>query len=375
LGTNQPDTKYQDMAARTGVHYDDCADRETEFKDCPDGVVFKRLGYMGPFMYPDAYLINVAKFKAHTMGLTLCIKNLQGLTVPPYLYFCADPQSKIAGDLQPDARRHCGALVQQHRKAGISRWDSDQAFRMEMWAQRALDNFAVVKAAVGLHVIEGISGQNGNAFTGGPGPRGTAEVFLTNLVLFGKDPFRLDILGHWLGGHEPGNFGLFHLARERGLSTALNPRKIPIYLWEPSGPNLIPLADLEKFRTPLTSPYLPKPGEFPYHLCNEPYAYPSESTSASLRGNERPALRVLGAMRTDRNESSAILEYAMPAPDAAALEMDDAAGQCVRRLAAGPATRGVHMAWFDTQGLPAGHYSCSLRLAGHSCSVPIQLIR
>ena len=31
-----------------------------------------------------------------------------------------------------------------------------------------------------------------------PGPGGTAEVFLTNLVLFGKDPFRLDILGHCL---------------------------------------------------------------------------------------------------------------------------------------------------------------------------------
>ena len=103
---------------------------------------------------------------------------------------------------------------------------------MEMWAQRTLDNLAVVGPAVGLHVIEGISGQNGDAFTGGPGPGGTAEVFLTNLVLFGKDPFRLDILGHWLGGHEPGNFGLFHLARERGLSTALNPRNIPIYLWE-----------------------------------------------------------------------------------------------------------------------------------------------
>ena len=375
LGTKQTDTKYQDTAARTGIHYDDSADRETEFKDCPGGVVFKRVGYMGPFMYPDAYVINVAKFKAHSMGLTLCIKNLQGLTVPPYLQFCAKLQSKIAGDFQPDARKHCDALYQQHKKAEIPRWDIEKAAWMEMWAQRALDNFAIVKRAVGLHVIEGISGQNGNAFTAGPGPGGTAEVFLTNLVLFGKDPFRLDILGHWLGGHEPGNFGLFHLARERGLSTALNPRNIPIYLWGTSGPKLTPLANLEKFRTPLTSPYLPKPGEPPYHLCNEPYTYPSESTAVSLKGGERPALRVLGRMRTDRNESTAIVEYAIPSRADATLDVYDAAGQCLRRLAAGPVARGMHMASFDTQGLAAGQYSCNLRLAGHSCSVPIQVVR
>jgi uncharacterized protein (DUF362 family) len=281
MGTKQTDTKYQDMAARTGVHYDDNVDRETALRDCPDGVVFKRIGYLGPFMYPDTCLINVAKFKTHAMGLTLCVKNLQGLTVPPYLQFCQGLQAEIARDFQPDAQRHCDALYQRHKKAGIPRWDHEKAASMEMWAQRALDNFTVVKPAVILHMIEGISGQNGNAFTSGPGPGGTAEVFLTNLVLFGKDPFRLDIVGHWLAGHEPGNFGLFHLARERGLSTALDPRNIPIYLWGDGEPKLTPLANLEKSRTPLTTPYLPRPGEPPYHVCNEPYTYPGEPTRST----------------------------------------------------------------------------------------------
>ena len=375
MGTKQTDTKYQDMAGRTGVHYDDSVDRETAFKDCPGGVVFRRVGYMGPFMYPDAYLINVAKFKTHAMGLTLCVKNLQGLTVLPYLQFCEGLQSQIAGDFQPDAQKHCDALHQQHKKAGIPRWDHEKAASMEMWAQRALDNVAVVRPAVGLHVIEGISGQNGNAFTSGPGPGGTAEVFLTNLVLFGKDPFRLDILGHWLGSHEPGNFGLFHLAKERGLSTALDPRNIPIYLWQNGGPKLTPLAELEKFRTPLTTPYLPKTGEPPYHLCNEPYTYPSEPTAVSLKGGERSALRVLGRMRTERSESTAVLEYAIPSHGDAALDVYDAAGQRVRRLAAGPVARGVHMASFDTREVAAGQYFCNLCMAGHSCSVPIQVVR
>jgi len=375
MGTNQADTKYQDMAVRTGVHYDDSVDRKTALKDCPGGVVFKRIGYVGPFMYPDAYLINVAKFKTHAMGLTLATKNLQGLTVLPYMRFCVGLQPEIAGDFQPDAQKHCDALYAQHKKAGIPRWDTPNAASMEMWAQRALDNFTVVKPAVGLHVIEGISGQNGNAFTSGPGRGGTAEVFLTNLVLFGKDPLRLDILGHWLGGHEPGNFGLFHLAKERGLSTALDPRNIPIYLWEKEGPRLTPLASLEKFRTPLTSPYLPKPGEPPYHLCNEPYVYPSEPAAMSLEGGERPALRVVGRMGMERSESTVVLEYAIPSHADAALNVFDAAGQPMRRLAAGPVARGVHMASFDTRGVAAGLYSCHLRMAGHSCSVPIEVLR
>lgn len=375
LGTKQTDTKYQDMAGRAGVHYDDDDNRETVFKDCPGGIIFRRVGYMGPFMYPDTYIINVAKFKTHGKGLTLCVKNLQGLTVSPYLQFCAKLQPEIAGDFQPDAQEHYEALHRQHRKAGIPRWDHEDAASMERWAQRALDNVAVVKSAVILHVIEGISGQNGNAFTAGPGPGGTAQVFLTNLVLFGKDPLRLDILGHWFGGHEPGNFGLFHLAKERGLSTALDPRRIPVYLWEDGGPKPVPLSALEKFRTPLATPYLAKPGEPPYHLCNEPYTYPSESAAVSPRGGERPMLRLLGCMATPGCERAVILECAIPSPAGAAIDLWDAAGRCVRRLALGPVARGVHMASFDTRGIPAGQYVCTLLTAGYSCSVPIQVVR
>lgn len=374
IGTNQPDTKYQDMAERAGVHYDDPADRETIFQECPGGVVFKRIGYLGPFMYPDAYLINIAKFKTHAMGLTLCAKNLQGLTVSPYLHFCQGLQKELAEDFQPNAEDRCDMLYAQHRAARIPRWDNDKAAWMEMWAQRTLDNLSVVGPSVGLHVIEGISGQNGDGFAGGPGPGRTPEVFLTNLVLFGKDPFRVDILGHWLAGHEPGNFGLFHLAKERGLTTAFDPRNIPIYLWENGSPRLAPLAALERFRTPLKSPYLTGPEESSYHLCNEPYDYPSESVAASPNG-QRPALRLLGRMGAERDESTAVLEYAIPTPSDVALDVYDAAGQPVRRLAAGRVEQGVHMASIHTDGLAAGRYACSLRTAGSSSSVPIRVVR
>jgi hypothetical protein len=168
---------------------------------------------------------------------------------------------------------------------------------------------------------------------------------------------------------------LFRLPKERGLSTALNPRNVPIYLWETTGPKLTPLADQEEFRTPLTTPYLPKPGEPRYHLCDEPYAYASEPAAVSVKGGERPALRVLGCMRRERSESTAVLEYAIPSHADAALDLYHAAGQRVRRLAAGPVSRGVHMASFDARGVAAGQYFCNLRMAGHSCRVSLQVVR
>jgi Domain of unknown function (DUF362) len=373
MGTKQLDTRYHEMAARTGVHYDDGVDRATTMKECPSGVVFKRAGYMGPFTYPDTFVINVAKFKTHSMGLTLCIKNLQGTTVAPWLQFCGGLQPKIAGDFQPDAEKHCKALWEQHKRAEIPRWDTKGSAGMEMWVQRALDNMTIVGPATVLHVIEGISGQNGDAFTSGPGPGGTAQVFLTNFVLFGKDPYRLDILGHWLAGHEPGNFGLFHIAKERRLSTVLNPRNIPIYLWDSENPKLTPLADLEKCRRRLVTPYLAKAGEAAYHLCNEPYTYPSEPVPTAINGTERPSLKVLGTFY-DGTDRTAIIEYSFPSPADAVLDICDATGRRVRQLAAGPAARGLHMASFPTRGLAAGRYSCALHTAGCSYAVPVEML-
>jgi len=121
---------------------------------------------------------------------------------------------------------------------------------MERWAQRTIDHYALIQPSVGLHVIEGIYAQDGDAFDGGPGPSGLPNQFMTNMLVFGKDAFRLDIVGHWLGGHEPGNFGLFHLARERGVSTALDPRNIPVYEWTDDGPEAHPAREVRAHRAP-----------------------------------------------------------------------------------------------------------------------------
>jgi len=236
------------------------------------------------------------------------------------------------------------ALYQKHLKAGLPRWETAKGAWMEMWAQRTIDHYTLIQPRVGLHVIEGIYAQNGDGFDGGPGPSGLPDVFMTNVLVFGKDAFRVDIVGHWLGGHEPGNFGLFHLGKERGVTTALDPKNIPVYAWEDDGPRLTPLDRFE--RVPLATPYLEKPGEERFHLCNEPFAYAAEPKAACLSGGGRPSLRALGQVPSSPGRVSLVAEYGLPADGPASLEIYDSSGERVGVLAQGLLPRGVHAsAW------------------------------
>jgi uncharacterized protein (DUF362 family) len=362
LQVEQPTTGYPEMARRAGVHYGDDDSRTPTTLECPDGVVFRRTKYLGPFAYPGSFLINVAKHKTHSMGLTLSVKNLQGTNVPPYIRFCGGLNPALAADFQPDAKEHVDRLYEQHARAGLPRWETERGPWMEMWAQRTIDHYTLIRPSLGLNLIEGIYAQNGDGFDGGPGPDGLPEVFTTNVLVFGKDAFSVDIVGHWLGGHEPGNFGLFHLAKERGVSAALNPKNIPVYEWVDGGPRL---ASLESFaRVPLATPYLAKPGEARFHLCNEPFAYAPETPSACLTGGQRPSLRALGLVRPASGRSSLAAEYGLPVAGAAMLELLDARGERVSVLAQGRTGRGVHMGSWNAEAAPPGTYWFRLRADG-----------
>ena len=357
LMVEQPTTGYPEMARRAGIHYGDADARTPTTRECPDGVVFRRTKYLGPFSYPGAFLVNVAKHKTHAMGLTLCVKNLQGTNVPPYIRFCGGLSPALSADFQPDAQAHVEALYEKHLKAGLPRWETGKGAWMEMWAQRTIDHYALIQPSVGLHVIEGIYAQNGDAFDGGPGPSGLPEVFMTNVLVFGRDAFRVDIVGHWLGGHEPGNFGLFHLAKERGVSTALDPRNVPVYEWTDDGPRLAPLDGFA--RVPLATPYLPKPGEARFHMCDEPFAYAPESLSACLSGGDRPSLRALGS-----GHGPLTAEYGLPADALGSLEVYDARGTRVAVLAQGRMARGLHATTWRPERLSPGAHWWRFRTGG-----------
>jgi hypothetical protein len=334
-------------------------------------VVFRRTKYLGPFNYPGTHLINVAKLKTHGMGLTLCVKNLQGTNIPPYIHFCGGLEKAIAQDFQPSAQSHLSDLQDKHQQAGIPRWDTAKAGYMERWVERAIDSYSLVRPSILLNMVEGVYGQNGDGFTRGPGQGGTPEIFMTNVLIFGKDAFRVDIIGHWLGGQEPGNFGLFHIGKERGVSTALNPHNIPLYVWENAGPKLTPLDTLA--RTPLATPYLQREGEPLYHLCNEPYAYPSEPQAACLSGGESPGLRVLGQTQLGNRAAAVTLEFNLPRDTEAQLEMYNVFGEPVGVPAEGYFRRGVHAVDWMTRQRPPGLYTCHLYADGDTSTTGILL--
>jgi uncharacterized protein (DUF362 family) len=132
LQVEQPTTGYPELAKRAGVHYGDDVARTPTTIECPDGVVFRRTKYLGPFAYPGTFLINVAKHKTHSMGLTLAVKNLQGTNIPPYIRFCGGLNPKLADDFQQDAQGHVNALYEKHLKAGLPRWETSKGAWMEM---------------------------------------------------------------------------------------------------------------------------------------------------------------------------------------------------------------------------------------------------
>jgi len=250
---------------------------KTNWSVVPDGVVFKRIPHYAPVNEPDTWLLNVAKWKAHSMAMTQTVKNEQGLVPAPFTNFCGGWRAVLgAGDVvKPELNPRAEALVsgffERHRKAGYSRYDSPgshgngnfiQPIDQEIWAQKTCDNMSTLNT--GLAMVEGIYGRDGDGFLVG-------DDYLTNLVFFGKDKFRVDVIGLWLAGHEPGNVNLYRIAKERGLSDTFNPWEIPVFEWTDGGPAARKLSDFP--RTPLKCVYLPHEGEPALHLLDERFDY------------------------------------------------------------------------------------------------------
>ncbi|MBM3276909.1 MAG: hypothetical protein FJY95_02335 [Candidatus Handelsmanbacteria bacterium] len=125
---------------------------EVIWRQVPDRVVYERIGYVAPIEEEGAFNLNIAKFKAHGMGIALTAKNWQGTTVHPYLHCCGAvnrqfEDSPAASDVNPQYRAQIQALYDRHRAGGVPRWDRpgsidhwNSGAGMEMWIQKTLDN-------------------------------------------------------------------------------------------------------------------------------------------------------------------------------------------------------------------------------------------
>jgi hypothetical protein len=330
-------------------------------------------------------MLNIAKFKAHNMGMTLTCKCLQGSLVHNYQQLCAAWGSKMSID-QIDRHANAYDIIKanydRHRASGsIPRWDrpgtdSISGLGQETWATRTLDNISRTKCQ--LHIIEGIYGRDGQGDNvNGPNPQdqehvvdayggtktGKAWDWMTNMIIFGKDIFRTDIIGRWLAGHEPGNFGLFHCAIDRGMCDALDPRKIPVYLWDNGIATLVPLETLT--RTPLLSHYLTKDyngqTEKPYHLVNEPYDYSKVPLNVQKSESDTPLSMILHQNRPNPFNPNTSIDYFVPKGGRVRLEVYNASGQLVEVLVDGYRAPGSHMAVWNAYHRASGTYFCRFR--------------
>lgn len=268
-----------DINERHGVEMNEPERRERNFRDSyemtwtkvHDPVVYTRIPHFAPVNEPDTWLLNIAKWKSHGMCMTLSTKNLQGLVVKPFVRFCpgwrmvTGVPDFMKKDIHSDVEARVNRYFENHRKIGYSRYDSKadlSPIAQEIWAHKTCDNYQTLNP--GLNIIEGIYGRDGDGF-------GIGNDHLTNLLMFGKDRLTLDLIGMYLGGHEPGNVNLFRIAKERGLMSSFNPWDVEIYEWVDGKPEPRKLSQLT--RTPLNTYYLQKDGEPKFHLVNERFDY------------------------------------------------------------------------------------------------------
>jgi len=348
------------------------------WKEVPTGTWFTRIPYLWPVNSPDTWLLNIAKFKTHGMGMTLCAKNLQGLIAAYYQQHCTVYSADMninTSDFRSDAKTVIMQNYNRHTTT-IPRWDrpgNNGGLWMETWASRCLDNNSVTPA--GLHVIEGIYGRDGN-FMDGPSPEGLATDYMCNVIIFGKNQFYVDIIGHYLGGHEPGNFGLFHMARERGMIPVLNPRSIPVYTWESTGTaTLTPLTDIP--RTSLLTYYLRRNyngGTEPYwHLVDEPYDY--SATDVAHSAPVVPDAMVLCQNFPNPFNGITMFQFTIPRPGKVRLDIHSALGELIGVVVEGVYQAGSHMAAWQSRNLASGVYFYRLWYEGRTVTRKMLLIQ
>lgn len=371
---------------------DDANDASTFFwKEVPNGVVYEQIPYLWPFNAPNSWNVNLAKFKAHEMGLTLTCKNLQGTNASPFQGYCQKWQSidrmqkleKIINKsvVKPNLHDVIDPMFERNKRTiprfGVPDFPTSEGraaklltqynpLCMEMWAHRTIDNIAASNYK--LHVIEGIYGRDGD-FNWGPNPYGfddsrnpigRAWDYMTNIIIFGNNPYLVDNIGHWLGGHEPGNFGLFHIAMERGKVDILNPMNIPVYEWQDGVAVRRPLTSFS--RTPLRSFYLLKhqTDEPFWHLCDEPFDY-SKVTEKKFTIPVKPTSRILNQHYPNANNPQLAIEYSIPEKGWVMIEILDQTDKSLETISNSICEAGYHMAVWNTEKYSSGSYKYSLR--------------
>jgi hypothetical protein len=263
-------------------------------------------------------------------------------------------------DVVPNAFTTIRQNYENHKNI-IPRWttldgDPNAGSRGGLWMEthtaRCLDNNSTLHPLI--NIIEGVYGREG-PFVKGPGTDGLGVDIMTNLIIFGKNARHVDIIGTYLAGHEPGNFGLFHIARERGLSAYLNPHDITLYEWKPDGGAIV--SPLESFpRATIRTIYLPQAGEQQYHMVDQPYDYTATSVATRHEPYSAPDVFAIEQNFPNPFNPTTSIQYYIPKSGNARLEVFDVRGELVDLLVDGPMPAGDHMVVWQSGNRASGTY-------------------
>lgn len=375
---------WADMAARTNINIKDVStglgsvsQDDIQWRDVNNGTWFKKIPFIWPTNSDNSCLINISKFKSHAMGMSLCSKNIQGSVIKPYVTHCASFNAEIAGmdasHIVPGAFDTIRANYELHKSKGIPRWllpgDGSGGIWMETWASRCIDNNSTLKPMI--NIIEGIYGREG-AFVAGP-VNGYGNDVLSNVIIFGKNAFHVDIVGTYLSGHEPGNFGLFHMAKERGLSKYLNPNNVPVYEWKSDGTAAVKaITDFQ--RTPIRTPYLQLAGEAQYHMVDQPFDYSTTSAQPVVKPMIPEVFAISQNYPNPFNPSTSI-RYYIPNAGQVLIEIYDIKGSRIAVLVDGSMNAGEHLSVWNSNSAASGTYIYRMTFQGHSISKAMVLLR
>ena len=157
--------------------------------------------------------------------------------------------------------------------------------------------------------------------------------------------------------------------RERGFLNVLNPRNIPVYLWEDGKATLVDIESLS--RTPLLGFYLTDT----YSLVDDPFDYSVMSGVDEPSIPAKPEAIVLHQNRPNPFNPSTAIEYSLPANGYAKIEVYNLSGQLVDVLVDGYRTAGTHMAVWNTGRIASGTYFYRLRFGGFTETKKMTLLR
>ncbi len=383
---------FDEMATRTGINlkitssnYSKMSPSDLNWVTVTDGEFFNRIPYLFPYGTTDSYLINLAKLKSHWVGITGCSKNLQGSIAKDYVRHCTPIglgfYNAIATDLKSGGKQTIVNNYKSRRDSGFPRYqkiyandaeamnDWEGPIRVESWMPRCFDNNKTLKA--GLHILEGIYSREGAIVAEQPAD---FKELLTNIILFGKNQFAIDVVATYFAGHEPGNFAFFHNVFQKGLAP-LNPAEVNIFEWSLQGDAIEKkISDYERFQ--LRTEYLAKPDESIWHMVNEPFDYTNYVfQNTSVQNIDKPAIKMLQPNYPNPFKERTSIKLELPTDGHIRLDISDIQGRVIDVIKEGFVHKGSYMFTWNTGNQPSGIYLCRLRFDQYSDLVRMQLIR